>query len=431
MPNINFAYSYKGIGQKVQYEPAHLGGDVIEYPVQIHEVNFSKLDKSWTRTPNYFSLVKKGIFRAKNLPMNDFAYFRQILAQPYGQQTMLTSTGNVNGVFTFRRTTYTGALLVEPQLIPDSIPGNVAPLTQIDFNLVDELAKNKTLLGLKDQKVNLWQAWAERGQTQSMMTKTIQRIVGSVTALKQGNFGAAARALGVKASPRRIRKYKKGWASNQSDAIARGWLELVYGWKPLLSDIYGTAETLAQKNVKEVRNRLVSSVTRVSETSGSLPDFHYGGRHVARSRMRYIVKYTVYYSTSEVNHTLAQIGLTNPALIAWELTPWSFVVDWFVPIGNYISTWDATNGLTFEKGCRTTFKEFTHNSIRYGGASANWPDLGSFKTIGSCTYSRKDITVSRTAISSFPPSQLPSFKNPLSATHFLNALALLKTTFGR
>ncbi len=30
-------------------------------------------------------------------------------------------------------------------------------------------------------------------------------------------------------------------------------------------------------------------------------------------------------------------GLTDPSSVLWELTPWSFVIDWFIPIGNYLN----------------------------------------------------------------------------------------------
>jgi hypothetical protein len=31
------------------------------------------------------------------------------------------------------------------------------------------------------------------------------------------------------------------------------------------------------------------------------------------------------------------LGLADPLSVAWELTPWSFVVDWFLPVGDYLN----------------------------------------------------------------------------------------------
>lgn len=37
----------------------------------------------------------------------------------------------------------------------------------------------------------------------------------------------------------------------------------------------------------------------------------------------------------------ARFGLVNPLEVAWELLPFSFVADWFLPIGGYLNAMDA------------------------------------------------------------------------------------------
>jgi hypothetical protein len=298
-------------------------------------------------------------------------------------------------------------------------------LPAVDVDALDEQARTRSILDLKDQKVNLVQAFAERKQTARLFASTMKRCVAAVTSLKRGKFGEAARALGVKASPRRIRKYSKSWSEDQSQAVANGWLELQYGWRPLLQDIYGSAELIAQKNIREVRS--ISSVS----ASKHYRDTMYKGGNSSNARYffdidrRVKIKYTVYYSTPSESHTLAQVGITNPAYIAWELTPWSFVVDWAIPIGNYINSLDGTKGLTFEKGCRTFFQKIT---VFGKAVSETRPD-------GITTYTFYDagdylkVECTRTAISSFPRTSLPSFKNPFGTEHVANLLALLRTSF--
>lgn len=43
--------------------------------------------------------------------------------------------------------------------------------------------------------------------------------------------------------------------------------------------------------------------------------------------------------------TLNALGLANPLLTAWELTPFSFVVDWFMPISDILAYLSSNLGL--------------------------------------------------------------------------------------
>lgn len=54
---------------------------------------------------------------------------------------------------------------------------------------------------------------------------------------------------------------------------------------------------------------------------------------------------------------LSRIGLTNPAVLAWDVIPWSFVVNWVIPIGDWLESIDSTVGLdylggTYSRGVR-------------------------------------------------------------------------------
>lgn len=47
------------------------------------------------------------------------------------------------------------------------------------------------------------------------------------------------------------------------------------------------------------------------------------------------------------------MGLTNPLEVTWELLPFSFVADWFLPIGDYVSILDSTLGYILKGGTNT------------------------------------------------------------------------------
>jgi hypothetical protein len=282
------------------------------------------------------------------------------------------------------------------------------------------------------------QAFAERRQTARLLASTVTKLTKMVTSHKRGDLRGAGKALGVNVRPRRVRKYKSVFSNNPSEAFASGVLELQYGWRPLYSDIYGSAELVAQKIVRESIGRATSKVT---ERRREVTVIQGGGGHAdmyfAISR-KVTSKYVIYYATSsDVDHTLSQVGITNPALIAWELTPWSFVFDWLVPIGNYISSFDAVAGLRFVKGTKTAFEYIT----QFGkGVTGNTSGAGikrhySYTGSSDCEV----INLTRTALHGFPDIDIPTFKNPFSnkkgpesllaggAEHAINLLALLRS----
>lgn len=47
---------------------------------------------------------------------------------------------------------------------------------------------------------------------------------------------------------------------------------------------------------------------------------------------------------------LSRWGLSNPVASAYELLPFSVVLDWALPVGQWLSALDADNGYTFKGG---------------------------------------------------------------------------------
>jgi len=285
-------------------------------------------------------------------------------------------------------------------------------------NLRDKTV-NKILLKIKDQKVNLAQAYAERAQTARLVGDTVTRIAKALTALKSGNIVSAAAALGV-APTRRMKNRGVSQKKVTEDFVSKSWLELQYGWKPLLNDVVGAAETLAALNFRQQLNHVV--------TTQSLNDHDITVRKVSSEYVETVertleiqYKYGIWFSVGDTAvQSAASLGLTNPALIAWELLPWSFVIDWFVPIGNYISSWDATLGCDFQQGYATeVVKRRQIVTRQYSGTPATGGYAGQTRRI------LEDVTITRDKLIAFPSSRPPSFKNPLSVDHALNALALL------
>jgi hypothetical protein len=127
-------------------------------------------------------------------------------------------------------------------------------------------------------------------------------------------------------------------------------------------------------------------------------------------------------SSSTLLATASEIGLTNPAEVAWELVPFSFVVDWAIPIGTFLGQLDASVGWHFETGSITRF--YSRRATKTVSVS-QVPSNYVYYNFDGNRYV-EELEVSRTGISSWVEMlTLPAFKDPASFAHIANALALI------
>lgn len=288
-------------------------------------------------------------------------------------------------------------------------------------------------LKVKDQDVNLGVAFAERKRTADMIYSSAMKMAKAVRDVKHGDFYGAAARFGVQA-PKKLRK-RQGQPPREKREAYEAWLELQYGWMPLLSDVQGAAVLMAKRDLEDpkrhsctVKSRFGSSRTYRKDTGSSslITENNIPIKYI--QMMDDDQGCTVRLDYNLENAAMAayaQAGFTNPLEIAWEIVPWSFVVDWMFPIGNYVSLLDAERGWNFRAGSSTT-RQVTVSTLNvYPRPISGWSEL---VASGLARYSRK--SVNRIVYSS-PP--FPGFflKNPLSTKHCLNAIALLGQAIDR
>jgi len=301
-----------------------------------------------------------------------------------------------------------------------------APSSLIVDNLANQ-SLTKARLKLKDQDVNLREVWGERYQTAQMIAHGVQRLGKSYSALKRGDFGRAAAALGIEKGSS---TFSSQWRRDQSKALANGWLELQYGWLPLIHDIHGAAEALNKTLAPPKKGRLVR-VVAVSKLSNSSQDQVpiTNGIDTWHRSYEVEVKTCLYFrQQSRTLHTLSALGIANPVHAAWELTRFSFLIDWVVNIGNFLSSLDATLGYDYQFGCVTTgtrCRETRSRSVKGNVSSTRTYEEESFESDEWFGVSRNGLP---TILDTIP---LPVFKDPTSLIHALNAIALFRQSFKR
>jgi len=81
---------------------------------------------------------------------------------------------------------------------------------------------------------------------------------------------------------------------------------------------------------------------------------------------------------------LSQLGLVNPASLAWELVPFSFVVDWFANVGDFLASFTDTVGCTLSNTAVTTTRENGQMTQFNGYYGTTWK--ASYKSMNRVIY---------------------------------------------
>lgn len=284
------------------------------------------------------------------------------------------------------------------------------------------------LLGKLKSDFNAAVALGEVHRSVGLIAQTAKRIASAVDFLVQGKRRAAMAVFNLHRLKRlnhhtrdAIRRKHR---NKREREIASGWLELQYGWMPLLSDVYSAVEHAkdAPKNLvvragTQVQNRSKKDQASVFDFAGMTIDKTTILTTVTSHRM--VLEYRVDKPYLE---RLSSVSLTNPLTLAWELLPFSFVIDWFLPIGNWLNGLDATLGLVFVKSVETV--EYRTDQMEIYSPSK--------RSLNSSGQGIRHMTVRRkvrTPGSRFPSPQYPALKNPLSVQHASNALALMTGAF--
>ena len=145
-------------------------------------------------------------------------------------------------------------------------------------------------------------------------------------------------------------------------SIPAAYLQYTFGIGPLASDLFDSVEVLRLRLQLPIRRRI--SVFNAQNLSGENTVGDQTYRWTSRKSQR-----ATCYVTLDPNQ-INPIHLGNPVEWAWELIPFSFVVDWAIPIGDWLHSLDAVRGITNVTGTVTEkvkYKAVVEQPYSYGG----------------------------------------------------------------
>lgn len=261
--------------------------------------------------------------------------------------------------------------------------------------LIDKISQLK--------QANLGVSLIESKQTISLIGDTAVRITDAFNHLRKGRFSKAYSRLGIakrtKLPPKLVKrrgvKFARDLMSIQrkeylsakrrrdtarvAELASSAWLEIHFGWKPLLQDTYDVAKAVAYAESEKLPEHFVFKGTE-SVSCGVTPPYAHTDQSTGYSSAT-VSK--VWRCTIDSVHSWItnKFGLSNPAVVFYEAVPFSFVLDWFVPVGQFLERAGVTKGLNFHSAC---------DSIKYVADAVSVYDVD-YKS-GTNTIQRRSST---------------------------------------
>lgn len=264
---------------------------------------------------------------------------------------------------------------------------------------------------------------AEMPEAFRMISGSATNLADAIRRFRRGDFVGAARAL------------SRGSGNNVRPS--NRWLELQYGWLPLLQDMEGGARFIASAMYQPVI-RVTATRQCMNGFSGygagmrdylqlaTLSDYTWGTfvldfAGISGVRSKRIVAYLKAVDKLELS------GLKDPLSVAWEVVPFSFIVDWAFPIGQYLAN------LSLDRALTATFITTDYWRVEGSGItiSAATPNRHLKRIMGGNTARTQAIQLDRTVTTGLdiPRPSLKGAASILSLRRAISSLALLDSAF--
>lgn len=278
----------------------------------------------------------------------------------------------------------------------------------------DELnLKSRLLSSVKGYGLNMAVSAAEGKQTVDLIKTSSLSVFKAYRQVRKGRITEAWKVLRDQNLRQGRRFARRPPRVSHTLDVSSAWLSIRYGWQPLLNDVHSALSFIESraKASEEDFTRLRASITQTRNTSLENPVGYLGS---VTNRFTALAKVNTKWLSSFL--TLEASGVMDPELVAWEILPYSFVVDWFIPVGTYLEARSAIPRL----------------SVSYIlGKKTEGFLTGPFSGTDKPGYRIYTIPVNSSVHGSFQrvitawPTPLPSFRNPFAnMKHAVDAVAL-------
>jgi len=271
---------------------------------------------------------------------------------------------------------------------------------------------------IRGHSFNMGTFLAQGNQALGQTMNTLGAIGKALIDLKSGNVAGAARALALTPGQRSVKRWR---SKVDAGDISGAWLAMQYGWLPTLSDVYEAWKVFSDSANRPRVATFTARRRKSARGDCSTDPGIYRVDGVRTISMKY------QYQLTEILSVPRSLGLEDPLSIVWEVIPYSFVVDWFLPVGSYL---DALSVFPFVSGrwCLSSLDKQTAVGCSIVSTAQTFANSCGKKfpiyKPGSCTYVLGSFVRSIGTSSLQVP--LPSFDfGGLHGKRIFNAVALL------
>lgn len=409
--------------------------------------------------PQKLNVVETYFTRADPPTTQTFTSSRDIWPAIFDNLSWLSNPGNHKSPTPFSYSyssgrCLTGSLISESPRFRDGFPGSSRfesngvhfpfgsdPLMRASFIDKTDSVYNKALSRLNERvrgSLDLSVDIAEHKSTARMFNlfDTAESVVRSLVEIKRGRVPSrVSKALG-RDGHRFVTSQQTAYRNllaSGSDVASQAYLQAKLGWTPLMGSIGGIADELLEPGFLSqftrirARARESNSINSVGVVGHPLShsSFPNGLRYELSGTREYICDICLTIDVSRTSK-LARWSSLNPVSTLYELTPYSFVVDYFYDLGSYIRGIETS--LLYDAAFQSGYVSIGR-FVRAQGRAFPIQGSGYTTVSGALDGFVKRGAFTRSLLTRYPLPRPPSFSADLRSSQCFTIAALARQLF--
>lgn len=258
------------------------------------------------------------------------------------------------------------------------------------YSSESEIAQTKAWANISVSEMQAWASLGEFPETVKMIADILKTVYRAFFAVKRGDVGNLRKEL----------KAIKDMPKHAADL----WLMWRYGVRPLIGEVQALLKILSMKPVTGKRSTfrgkyLVDGSNTLTETfshaswSGGGAGWDFKTTTVESRVFRAGVMVQI---EQDINSAAAILGLDDPIVGAYELIPCSFILDWFINVGDTIAA--ITGNPSLSPVCSWVSEQITNSTTCKNWGHSNFPD---YTDCQQYTYAHNSLLIEPGFVNTF------------------------------